>query len=221
MRALYRTVWIVSLLAIVGMSCWFLTKPPSLPVVAPMVAYVSEDKSLAFQYPGNWKPQTASSQAVSARVAFDPNSNTHFAVDTNLAGSLMGDIAKSGDAGLSALQGMPGMPAGAADKQKSPLEMLHEASLHAMAKNKTRYPDFEASASLPIQVGGVEALSTDFAFKEGGVWGKRDMIGTYVTILTKEREVSVKATTSKALQKTMKPIFEQMINSIHLEQTGG
>jgi len=221
MRALYRTVWIVSLLAIVGMSCWFLMKPPSLPVIAPMVAYVSEDKSLAFQYPGNWKPQPTSSQAVSARVAFDPNSTTHVEVDTSLAGSLMGDIAKSGDASLSALQGMPGMPAGVADKQKSPLELLHEAALHGMAKNKTRYPDFEAGASLPIQVGGVPALSTDFRFKEGGVWGKRDMVGTYVTILTKEREVSVKATTSKALQKTMKPVFEQMIDSIHLEQTGG
>lgn len=221
MRSLYRTVWIVSLLAIVGMSCLFLTQPPSLPVVAPMVPYVSDDKSLALQYPGNWKPHSLTSQAVSARVSFDPTSGTHFAVDTSLAGSLMGDIAKSGDSSVSGLQGMPGMTAGAAGKQKSPLEMLHEASLHAMAKSKTRYADFEASASLPIQVGGVEALSTDFTFKQGGLWGKRDMIGTYVTILTKDREVRVTATAAKALQKTMKPVFEQMIDSIHLDQTGG
>jgi hypothetical protein len=221
MRALYRTVWIVSLLAILGMSFWFLTQPPALPVIAPMVAYVSDDKSLSVQHPGNWKPHALSSMAISARVAFDPNSNTHFAIDTSLAGSLMGDIAKAGNDSLSQLQGMAGMPAGSADKQKSPLETLHEASLHALAKNKTRYPEFAPGATQPIQIGGVEALSTDFTYQQGGLLGKREMVGTYVTILTKDREVTVTATSSKAQKKTMKPIFDQMIASINLGQAGG
>ena len=163
MRALYRIVWIVSLLAILGMSFWFVMQPPALPVIGPMTAYVSDDKSLALQYPGNWKPREAASHAVASRVAFDPNVNTHFAIDASLAGSLMGDIAKSN---TSMLSSMPGMPAGFADKQKSPLEMLHAASLHAMAKNKNRYPDFEPGATQPTQVGGAEALATDFTRSE-------------------------------------------------------
>lgn len=203
------------------MSFWFVMQPPALPVIAPLVAYTTEDKSLALQYPGNWKPRSVSSMAVAARVAFDPNANTHFAIDTSLAGSLMGDIAKSNNDSLSQLQGMAGIPPGAVEKQKSPLETLHEASLHGMAKSKTRYAEFEQGATQPTRVGGVEALATDFTYRVGGVWGKREMVGTYVTALTKDREVTVTATTSKTLQKTMKPLFDRMIASINLGQTGG
>ncbi len=221
MRALYRIVWIVSLVAILGMSVAFLMEPPRLPTLAPMTAYVSDDKSLALQYPGNWKPHAASSHAVVARVAFDPNANTHFSIDTSLAGSLIGDMAKANNDQLGALQGMTGLPAGSIEKQKSPLEIVHAASLHAMTKNKTRFPEFEQGATQPTQVGGVEALTTDFTYKLGGLWGRREMVGTYVTLLTKEREVSVTATTSKELQKTMKPLFDTMIASITLGQNGG
>jgi hypothetical protein len=221
MRALYRIVWVVSLLAILGMSFAFFLQPPSLPTIAPMVAYLSEDKSLSLQYPGNWKPRAASSMAVTDRVAFDPNANTHFAIDTSLAGSLMGDIAKAENTSLSALEGMPGMPGGTTQKLKSPLESLHEAALHAMTKKQSRYPEFEPGPTKPTQVGGVEALVTAFTYKQGGGWGKREMTGTYVTALTKDREIMVTATCSKELEKTMKPLFDQMIASIHLGQTGG
>ena len=217
MRPLYRTVWIASLLAILGMSCLFLMQPPAMPVVAPMVVYVSDDKSLSLQYPSNWKLHDYSSHAVAGRVAFDPNANTHFGVDTSMAGSLMGDIAKSNNDMLSSL---PGMPAAAAAKMKSPLEMLHEASLHAMAKNKRRFSDFLPGATQPMQVGGSEALATEFTFRQGAVWGKKEMTGTYVTILTKEREVMLTATCSQDHAKTLKPVFDRMIASLRFGQGG-
>lgn len=225
MRIFYRIVWIMALLSIIGMSCVFLIQPTKPPVVAPMIAYVSDDKSIALQYPGNWKPRTGSSQAVSSRIVFDPNSNTHFAVDTDLIGSLIGDMAKSSNAELSALQGMPGMPAavggGSSEKQKSPLEIVHEAALHAMSKSRSRYPDFEQGPTKSIQLGGMEALSTEFTYQGGSLWEKREMVGTYITMLDKEREVTVTATCSKELQKTMQPLFDQMIASIRFGQTGG
>lgn len=218
MRTLYRSVWIASLLAILGMSFWFLTQPSALPLLAPMTSYVSEDKSLSLPYPGNWKPHESASHAVASRVAFDPNANTHFAVDTSLTGSLMGDIVKSSNAALSSL---PGMPAEVADKLKSPLEILHEASLHAMAKSKTRYPDFESGKTQPTHLGDVEALSTEFTFTRGGVWGSTKMTGISVTALTKDREVRVLATCTQDLQKALKPVFDQMIAGMRLNQAGG
>ncbi len=218
MRVLSRIVWIVSLLAILGMTFLFITQPPSMPKLDPMTAYVSADKSLALQYPGNWKPHEASSHAVAGSLFFDPNANTHFAVDTSLAGSLMGDVVKSSNASLGSL---PGMPPEVADKLKSPLETMHESSLKTMAKSKTRYSEFEQGATQKIRVGDQEALSTDFTFKRGAVWGKKEMFGTYVTVLAPDREVRVTATCSKELQQTMKPIFEQMIASMRLGPTGG
>ena len=218
MRVLYRVVWIVSLLAILGMSCLFAMQPPSLPTIAPMTAYVSDDKSLALPYPGNWKPRESSAQAVSFHVAFDPNPYTHFAVDMDLAGSLMGDIARSN---TSMLASIPGMPAGAVEAQKSPLELLHEASLHGMAKNKKRFAEFARGATQPTQIGGIDALATEFTFKQGAAWSRKEMTGTYVTLLTKDREVRVIATCSQELQKTLKPVFDQMIAGMHLGQPGG
>ena len=218
MRVLYRIVWIVSLLAILGMSILFITQPPSLPTLAPMVAYLSDDKSLALQYPGNWKPHEASSQAVASRLAFDPNAYTHFSVNSSLAGSLMGDVAKSNNAMLGSL---PGMPAAVADKLKPPLQTLHEASLERMANSITRYADFEKGATQQTHLGTVEALATEFTFKRSGVWGKKEMVGTFVTALATDREVTVTATCSKDLQKTLKPVFDQMIASMRLGQTGG
>jgi hypothetical protein len=218
MRTLYRTVWIASLLAILGMSVWFATQPLALPVLAPMISYVSEDKSLSFPCPGNWKPHESSSRAVATRVAFDPNVNTHFAVDTSLAGSLMGDIAKSNNAALSAL---PGMPPEVTDKLKSPLETLHQASLQGMAHNKTRFPDFLQGKTQPTQIGGVEAFRTEFTYTRGGVWGRTKMTGIYVTALTKEREVRVLATCTQELQKTLQPLFDEMLVGMRLGQTEG
>lgn len=218
MRALYRSVWIASLLAILGMSVWFLTQPPALPILAPLTSYVSEDKSIAVPYPGNWKPRESASHAVAMQIAFDPNANTHFAVDTSLGGSLMGDIAKSSNASLSSI---PGMPAEVTDKLKSPLQMLHEASLHGMAKNKTRFPDFESGTTQSTHLGDVEALTTDFTYTRGGVWGSTKMTGTYVTALGKDREVRVLATCTQDLQKSLKPVFDQMIAGMRLNQAGG
>ena len=218
MRGLYRAVWIASLLAILAMSVVFALQPSSPPVVAPMTAYISEDRSLSLQYPGNWKPHSFSSHAVAAQVAFDPNATTHFAVETSLAGSLIGDVAKADGAMLSAL---PGLPAGVADKQKSPLEMLHGIALHTMAKNKRRYPDFTQGATQPMQIGGIEALATEFTFKEGAFWSKKEMTGTYFTILAKDREVRVTAFCTQDRSKTMQPVFDQMIASMRFGEGGG
>lgn len=243
MRGLYRMVWVAALLSIIGMSCWFLTAPKAAPVVAPLVSYVSSDKSLSLQHPGDWKPHYTSSQAVSNRIFFDPDSVTHFAIDTSLMGSLIGDMLRpsgsmnmggsgegggeqpsggeSSNAALSALQGMPGVSVPGGGKQKSPLEVMHEAELRAMEKNRSRYPDFAQGATQRTQIDGQEALATEFTFKQGDLWGKQEMVGTYITVLQKDREVDVTATCSKESQKTLKPVFDRMIASIRIGQIGG
>lgn len=250
MRVLYRLVWISALLSIIGMSCWFLSAPKAAVVVAPLVGYVSDDKSLSLLHPSDWKPHSSSSQAISSRVYFEPDSATHFTVDTSLVGSLFGDMLRptsnanpgaggdssggeanggdtsgggSSNAALSALQGMPGMPGagGGGGKQKSPLETIHDASLHAMAKSRSHYPDFEQGETRKMQIDGQEALATEFTFKQGDIMGRQEMVGTYITVLQKDREVDITATCSKDSQKNLKPVFDQMITSVRLGQAGG
>ncbi len=219
MRILYRVVWIGSLLSILAMTFLFLKQPLALSTLAPMKAYAAADKSLTFQYPGNWKPQEAASQGIASQVSFDPNATTHFAVISDLVGSLMGDVAKS--APPLPVEGMPGLPAGLTEKQKSPLETLHEMDVKLMGKNKTRYPEFEAGATQPSKVSGMDALVTDFTFKKGNVWGAKEMVGMRVTVLAPDRQITILGTCAKENEKAMMATFDQIIGSMHFGPTGG
>src|SRR5438067_289984 len=121
-RAFYRVVWILSALAIAGMTAVFASQPYALPIPGPTKTYTSGDKSLRLDHPGNWKVREFSSHGIETELRVEPARSAKFVVTADLQGSLMADIVKSGNNALSSLTGMGG-EAGA--QPKSPLETLH------------------------------------------------------------------------------------------------
>ena len=133
-RAFYRIVWVVSLLAILGMSLLFLLEPHAAPTAAAPLYYTTNDKWITLQHPGNWKPNEASGEGVETAVDFTPDAYTRLLVKVDLIGAILADLARPG-ADPGALPGIPTMPAVG---RNSPLETVHAYQLQNMLKDTSR-----------------------------------------------------------------------------------
>src|SRR5262249_35146084 len=121
-----RIIWVPSAVAVFVMVVLFARQPLAIPPPTEMTPFSSEDTVISLKHPGNWKPHSNSIHGNTTEVWFDPIRNASFAVNADLAGSLMADIAKSGNNMASNIAG--DVPGGQqiVEKQKSPLETMHE-----------------------------------------------------------------------------------------------
>src|SRR5207237_292292 len=116
----------------------FARQPLALPDPTGLTSFATDDKAIAIQHPGNWKPHNNSLHDVMSELWFVPAKNCELRVSTDLAGSLMADIVKSSQTMQDSISselsqnsgalpaGLPGLNLPDAPKRKSPLEQLHE-----------------------------------------------------------------------------------------------
>lgn len=222
-RAIYRAIWIPSLLALLAMEGVYALQPYHLPPSGDLVTYTTSDGSISLLRPSNWKPYDTSRSGESASVRFAPVRTVRFSVATNLAGSLLADIAKGpGGAGASALNGLPGVPgAPQAGASKPPLEGASDRQAQSLESDGQHYPEYQDGESRHIQLAGVDAIETDFTYKTDGPFGPLDrveMVGKRVAALLSDREMDVVCSCAKRDDGIMRPVFEAMIASLHAGQ---
>jgi len=216
---LYRIVWIPSAIALISMIALFSKQPTTLPEPESMEAYTNSEKTVAFNKPRNWKVGGVSLHSIVSTITLEPERNIRLEIVSDLAGSLVADISRSSNNQASSLASM--LPGGQnLDlKLKSPLESAHEAGgkvIEALLKIK----QYVEEKGTPAKVAGLDTLVSDFTFKEGGFMGSTDMVGRRFTLLGKDRRYSITYQYPKSAQNKIRPIFEQVIESLKLEQGG-
>lgn len=221
-RWLLRAIWIPSLLVLVGTTVLFAkVGPPVIPPAA-LKSVALEDKSLALQAPGNWKPRMVSSHSVQSSIVFKPDKPTLFDLSSDLSGSLMADISRaSGDqaAALQGLQNLPGMSGSAGmlsnDPRKNPLEKLHDRQKEEIGQN---YLEYEEAKTMKIKVAGQEALQTEFKGRLLDLWNQKEIVGMRISALTGERRLSIEYRCLETRKKDLFPVFAKMVKSVQVGQ---
>jgi hypothetical protein len=220
MRMVYRAIWVVSAMAIAGMTALFAVQPMALPVPAPMKRYTSGDRSIRILHPGNWKARERSSHGVETEVAFAPTTNARMTIDVDLQGSLVTDILKSSDAQTTAIANMvPGGQA-VANHQLAPLEFMHAGQASEMQKGAGDYPGFKDGATTKTRVAGREAIVTECSWNAPGLLGSRPMVGRRITLLSGDHHVSIVYGCLKEMQAFVLQVFDQMLSSLEIDGQG-
>ncbi len=214
---LYRMVWVPSAILLTVLTGLYSRPSTAKPEIGPMTAYTTEDKSLTVSHPENWKPHESGANAVLTRVRFTPTETVRVTVTTDLTGSLFADIQKSSTDSQNPLAAM-GM--GTPDKQKSPLENVHEMQGKQMAEDPS-YGEFQDGNTQKLQVAGTEALMTDFTYKKTGLFGMTEMVGERVTALAGERRLTFVAVCPKQMGTELAQVFQKMLESLRVGQAGG
>lgn len=216
-RAFYRLVWILSALAIVGMSVYFPLQPEAAATVGPMVSYTTEDKTLSFVCPDNWKPNETTQNGTDTAVVFVPRSQVRFVIHATLKDALLSDVGQSGNAGLGSLPGLP-----ATGTSKDPVETIHALQKDRMERDTDSYPAFADGSTRKIRIAGVEGLETPFTYqKRGDFFQKETESGKRISALVAGRGLSVVETYPPALEKEVQPVFDKILASLNVKDSGG
>lgn len=195
----------------------FLTMSPKEVVAAPkgFQPYVASDRSFTCDAPQGWETVSVDSHAVMGGVLFKKGP-AKIDITSDLAGSLMGDIAISADRQAENMEGMlKEMPGAAAlmpnTPRKPPVEKLHEAEKKGMEK---LYPGYEEQ---PMKVLQVPSGMGDARYSEFSVPGSLlspAQHGYRVTILPTERRLTVLCLCPEKNWPELKPAFERVITSL-------
>jgi hypothetical protein len=217
-RALCRIIWVPSTIVVFAMIFLFARQPLAIPPPAEMADFTTEDKVISLRHPGNWKEHANSIHGNYTEVWFEPVRNSEFNVKADLAGSLMADIAKSTSASGSAI--LDSMPGGSEikEKQKSPLEGLHEGKAPILAKELAEYAE---GATSKTKLGGLEALVTEFTFKKPGLWGNIEMVGKRATAIHSERRISLLYYCPKVIEAQLEPTFAKIAATLQFNAAAG
>jgi hypothetical protein len=192
---------------------------PKEVVAAPtgFAPYIASDRSFKCDAPQGWETISVDSHAVMGGALFKKGP-AKIDITSDLAGSLMGDIAIASDRQaqgmedmLKGMPNMPGMPEIPAALRKPPVEKLHEAEGKSMKKT---YPGYEEQ---PMQVLKVPAGMGDGRYSEFTVKGtlmSPSQHGYRVTILPTERRLTVLCICPERNWPALKPAFERVITSL-------
>jgi hypothetical protein len=160
------------------------------------VAYTSKDSRFACDYPQGWKADGGGNTDYS--WAKFTKENAEIRIDADIAGSLMGDIAKSG-------QGMFGVDASG---ENAPVAHVHELGLRRMKEDYSNYKEQEPKAvNAGLGDGRRSSFTADQTF--GG-----KLLGYRATFLGGDRRINVVCRCPASNWKTLKPAFEKVIDSV-------
>jgi hypothetical protein len=214
-RALYRCVWVLSLVVIIAMCVLFSTQPRALETPGPMVSFTTVDKSITISHPDNWKPHESSANAVMTQVWFKWSKGVSLLVLSDLQGSLMADISKASG---SAVDALPGMSSQLSGGKRSPLETVHAQQGQRMSSDKVKYEGYQEGTTKHLMVANHEALATEFTFQSADGLGSQERKGTRISLLTGDSRVAVVYSCRKDVWNLISPIFEKMVGSLRLGQ---
>lgn len=187
------------------------SKPAPIAAPAAFAPYKAADGSFACLGPKGWQRQGGASGAIRAGVLFQQDA-AKIDVSSDLAGSLMGDIARASNAQTENMAGLvPENMAASLPKTKPPVEQLHASAGRTMAK---RLPGFEEQPMRPFRCQLGEARYSEWTADDNGFLRKGKLHGYRVTILNNDRRVTVLCQCPDGDWKTLQPAFQRVIASL-------
>ena len=180
-------------------------KPELIPAPASYIKYTAMDSSFTCDEPAGWATASGASGGINSGALFE-RSGAKIDIDTDLEGSLQGDITRATNAQMGDL--MPGVV------QESPVEKLHEQGADAM---KQKLGDYQEQPYKTFTGDLGEACYSEFTgdggLLEGHVHGYR------VTMLSSDRRVTIICQCPQSSWNTLKPAFLHVINSFQAQRS--
>jgi len=192
------------------MAVAFTRQSHSTPAPGELVPFVSSDKSFSVLHPDNWPTAETGSQGTMTRVTFDPSDDVHISVTSDLTASLVADASRGGSGMLGQFPGSIGQAA----NQPSPLETAHALQRDRIESHHDTYPAFADGQTTKADINGREALITTFTFSRPAFPGTVAMAGKRVTLLFKDRGMSIVCACPESQQATLMPVFDKIIGSL-------
>jgi hypothetical protein len=174
----------------------------SVPAPTAFVAYSSPDGRFACDYPKGWEVSGGGKADLPYSSTRFTAGNAEIRVDTDLAGSLFGDIAKAGGAGFGG-------------DAEAPVAKIHPMGIrHMKDEFGANYQEREAKS---FQSKGLGEGRKAIFIADGSFGGKT--YGYRATLLTGDRRVTVLTFCPATNWQALKPAFDKVILS--LRQAGG
>jgi hypothetical protein len=190
--------------------------PPAPRLSAPsgFVAYAPADNAFKCEAPEGWEKSEAGGGGMMSGAVWKKG-HAKIDVDTDLQGSLMGDIMESSNRQIDGMgEGANPMPM---PTPKPAVEKLHEMDAKKFA---AKYADYEEKPMETVTVGFGEARCSEWTGKKslGVLAGSEAVHGYRVTALGNERRLTVTCVCPEEDWAALKPAFEKVITSV---QSGG
>jgi len=221
----------VCLLTLVGGAAFVLTASRPKPITVPKTfkSFAAADGSFRCEYPEGWGKKSADSHGIASAARFR-SGEAYIMVESDLTGSLLGDMPTSGGmpsgdlesagggAAVPDLSSMPGMEklglSGVKMDRRPAVERLHESrkkTLEAELKMEGREEVTEQPAkAFRSQLG--DARWSEFTAKGGFLTG--DVHGYRATIMGTERAIYVTCQASEKDWKLVDAAFKRVIGSV-------
>jgi hypothetical protein len=158
--------------------------------------FKSADGSFKIEYPAQWSAEGGGGKGGVAWAKFT-SGNSEIKVETNVAGSLMGDIAKS----TGSLLG------GEAAEDPAPVALVHEQEKAGFEEDA----GVQEQKAAPVKTGIPEARKAEFTGNKtfgGSIHGYR------VTALSTQRRIRVVCQCPEAEWTSLKPAFDKIIETL-------
>ncbi len=167
----------------------------SVPAPTGFVAYHSPDGRFSCDYPKGWQAEGGGKADKPISWAKFTSGNAEIRVDADFAGSLFGDIAKSGNA----LSG----------SDEAPAAKVHPLGIRHMKDEFSNYTEREATS---FQSKGLGEGRKSIFIASGSLGGKT--FGYRATLLSGERRITIITSCPAANWQVLKPAFDKVILSL-------
>jgi hypothetical protein len=197
--------------ALVGAYFLFARKPEVMKAPTGYTPYVSADKTFACDSPNGWQRRESAGGGIMSGVVFTQG-KAKIDINSDLQGSLMGDIARSSNSQIDGISGMlpPGMTANT-PAPRPPVEKLHMSTTNGL---KNKFTDFKEGQmhevpNMPLGDARVSEWTGDAGFMAGG-----KIHGYRMTILNNDRRTVVISYCPESSWAALKPAFQKVAGSL-------
>ena len=195
--ALYAGLGIAAIVIIGLIFVLRAVKPNSVGVPTSYTTYTSLDNTFSCDQPASWDHhETGAPGGVLSTVSFSKG-NVRFKVISDAEGSLMSEGANAANANLPV------------EQQTPPVEKLHERDKHQLADNIQGYSE-EKPTIFTSKVGDSRASE----WIESEDKSNSRLHGYRITMLDKDREITVICSSPERNWVVMKPVFQHLVASI-------
>jgi hypothetical protein len=189
-----RSAWSIAVSALVLGGCGEKIEAPTS-----FQPFDAKDGAFSGQYPEGWEAKFGAGQGTGYSWAKFTKGNAEIKIDTSFAGSLIGDITKAGQAGLSEDD---------VDESSTPVAQVLDFKRPEMDE---LFSDYQEKTPVTVQSGLGQCRVAEFT-AGSGFGGK--VHGFRAAMLSNDRAIIVVCYCPEKSWKMLKPAFEKVITSV-------
>jgi hypothetical protein len=232
-RLMYRLIYIPCLIGVAALIGLFghLARSQGAVKAAGMTTYVAEDKSFSIGYPRTWGASASTMNGTGVRAHLRQSEHAEVIVTSDLAGSILADMSRSGvnmGASLPGMSGsgstpgaetaLPNLSGMGGAAQQTPLQAAHAFGAGYI---RSKFAHYEEQPPEKSEMAGGAALTSAFTAQTSALLNPEEIVGRHVTILSGNRPVTIDAYCPKDEAKEFFTTFENMLQTLRVSETGG